>query len=68
LLEAVALVVAVIFVFLRSIRSTLIPFVTIPVSLIGSFFFLYVLGFSIKRADAARRGARHRAVVDDAAS
>src|SRR5512134_2567862 len=47
MLEAVALVVAVIFVFLRSIRSTLIPFVTIPVSLIGSFFFLYVLGFSI---------------------
>jgi len=37
----------VIFVFLRSIRSTLIPFVTIPVSLIGSFFFLYLLGFSI---------------------
>jgi multidrug efflux pump len=45
--EAVILVVLVIFVFLRSIRSTLIPFVTIPVSLIGSFFFLYVLGFSI---------------------
>ena len=47
MLEAVALVVAVIFVFLRSFRSTLIPFVTIPVSLIGSIFFLYVLGFSI---------------------
>src|SRR6185503_9005014 len=45
--EAVALVVAVIFIFLRSFRSTLIPFVTIPVSLIGSIFFLYVLGFSI---------------------
>ncbi|MEX2240898.1 MAG: efflux RND transporter permease subunit [Burkholderiales bacterium] len=47
MLEAVLLVVAVIFVFLRSIRSTLIPFVTIPVALIGSFFFLYLLGFSI---------------------
>ena len=47
MLEAVALVVAVIFVFLRSIRSTLIPFVTIPVSLVGSFLFLYMLGFSI---------------------
>ncbi len=47
MIEAVALVVAVIFVFLRSFRSTLIPFVTIPVSLIGSIFFLYVLGFSI---------------------
>ena len=47
MLEAVLLVVAVIFVFLRSIRSTLIPFVTIPVSLVGAFFFLYLLGFSI---------------------
>jgi multidrug efflux pump len=45
--EAVLLVVLVIFVFLRSVRSTLIPFVTIPVSLIGAFFFLYLLGFSI---------------------
>jgi multidrug efflux pump len=47
MLEAVLLVVAVIFVFLRSIRSTLIPFVTIPVSLVGAFFFLYLLGFTI---------------------
>jgi multidrug efflux pump len=47
MLEAVALVVAVIFIFLRSVRSTLIPFVTIPVSLVGSFLFLYLLGFSI---------------------
>jgi multidrug efflux pump len=47
MLEAVVLVVAVIFVFLRSVRSTLIPFVTIPVSLVGSFLFLYLLGFSI---------------------
>jgi multidrug efflux pump len=47
LAEAVLLVVLVIFLFLRSVRSTLIPFVTIPVSLIGAFFFLYLLGFSI---------------------
>jgi multidrug efflux pump len=45
--EAVLLVVLVIFVFLRSVRSTLIPFITIPVSLVGAFFFLYLLGFSI---------------------
>ena len=45
--EAVLLVMAVIFVFLRSLRSTLIPFVTIPVSLVGSFFFLYLMGFTI---------------------
>ena len=47
MIEALLLVVLVIFLFLRSLRATLIPFVTIPVSLIGAFFFLYVLGFSI---------------------
>jgi multidrug efflux pump len=47
MLEALLLVVLVIFLFLRSLRATLIPFVTIPVSLIGAFFFLYVLGFTI---------------------
>ena len=45
--EALLLVVFVIFLFLRNLRATLIPFVTIPVSLIGAFFFLYVLGFTI---------------------
>jgi len=45
--EAVLLVMLVIFLFLRSLRSTLIPFVTIPVSLIGAFVFLYLLGFSV---------------------
>jgi multidrug efflux pump len=39
--EALVLVVAVIFLFLRNWRATLIPFVTIPVSLIGAFVFLY---------------------------
>ena len=47
MLEALLLVVLVIFLFLRSVRATLIPAVTIPVSLIGAFFFLYVLGFSV---------------------
>jgi multidrug efflux pump len=45
--EAVLLVMMVIFIFLRSLRSTLIPFVTIPVSLVGAFFFLYLMGFTI---------------------
>ena len=45
--EALVLVVLVIFLFLRSFRATLIPAVTIPVSLIGAFFFLYVFGFSV---------------------
>jgi len=47
IVEAIVLVVLVIFIFLRSFRSTLIPFVTIPVSLIGACFFLWIFGFTI---------------------
>jgi multidrug efflux pump len=45
--EALILVVLVIFLFLRSFRATLIPFVTIPVSLIGAFFVIWLMGFTI---------------------
>jgi hypothetical protein len=45
--EAMLLVVLVIFFFLRSARATLIPFVTIPVSLIGAFFLIWIMGFTI---------------------
>ncbi len=45
--EALVLVVLVIFLFLRSVRATLIPFVTIPVSLIGACFLIWIMGFSI---------------------
>ncbi len=45
--DAIVLVTLVIFLFLRSFRSTLIPFVTIPVSLIGACFFLWIFGFTI---------------------
>src|SRR5574344_43173 len=41
------LVIAVIFLFLREGRTTLIPMIVIPVSIIGSFFVLYIFGFSI---------------------
>jgi len=47
MLEALALVVLVIFFFLRSARATLIPFVTIPVSLIGACFLIGIMGFTI---------------------
>ena len=47
IVEAMVLVTLVIFLFLRSFRSTLIPFVTIPVSLIGACFFLWLFGFTI---------------------
>jgi multidrug efflux pump len=45
--EAMLLVVLVIFFFLRSARATLIPFITIPVSLIGAFFLIWIMGFTI---------------------
>lgn len=44
---AFALVVGIIFLFLREWRTTLIPLVVIPISLIGAFFVMYLLGFSI---------------------
>lgn len=47
LLEAFVLVSLVVFVFLQDWRSTLIPALTVPVSLIGTFLFMYLFGFSI---------------------
>ena len=47
LFEAIVLVVIVMFLFLQNWRTTLIPFITIPVSLIGTFAFLKLMGFSI---------------------
>jgi multidrug efflux pump len=44
---AFLLVILIIFLFLREWRTTLIPVVAIPISLIGSFFFLYIAGYSI---------------------
>jgi multidrug efflux pump len=64
--EALALVVAVIFLFLRSWRATLIPFITIPVSLIGSFAFLYAFGFTINVLTLLGLVLAIGLVVDDA--
>ena len=47
LIEAILLVIIVVYVFLQSVRSTFIPLVGIFVSLVGTFAFLYVAGFSI---------------------
>ena len=44
---AFLLVVLIIFIFLRDWRTTFIPVITVPISLIGAFFIMYVLGFSI---------------------
>ena len=64
--EAVLLVVVVIFVFLRNIRATLIPIVTIPVSLVGACFFMYVLGFSLNTITLLAFVLAVGLVVDDA--
>ncbi len=64
--EALALVVAVIFLFLRNWRATIIPFVTIPVSLIGAFIFLYALGFTINTLTLLGLVLAIGLVVDDA--
>ena len=47
LLEAILIVILVIFLFLQGWRSTIIPAITIPVSLVGTFLFARLFGFSI---------------------
>ncbi|MEZ5442394.1 MAG: efflux RND transporter permease subunit [Lysobacterales bacterium] len=66
LAEATALVVLVIFVFLRSLRATLVPLVTIPVSLIGAFAVMFALGFSINTLTLLAMVLAIGLVVDDA--
>ncbi len=66
LLEAVGLVVLVIFVFLQTGRSTIIPSITIPVSLIGTFAFVKVFGFSINTLTLFGLTLATGLVVDDA--
>ncbi|MBV8749158.1 MAG: efflux RND transporter permease subunit, partial [Candidatus Eremiobacteraeota bacterium] len=66
LLIAVALVVLVIFLFLQDWRTTLIPALTIPVSLIGTFFLMQVLGFSINQLTLFGLTLATGLVVDDA--
>lgn len=66
LLEAILLVIIVVYVFLQSIRSTLIPLAGIFVSLIGTFAFLYVAGFSINLLTLFALVLVIGTVVDDA--
>jgi multidrug efflux pump len=65
-LEAVALVVLIIFFFLRSLRATLIPLVTIPVSLIGACAVMLVFGFTINTLTLLAAVLAVGLVVDDA--
>jgi HAE1 family hydrophobic/amphiphilic exporter-1 len=66
LLQAILLVIFVIFIFLQDWRSTLIPAVTIPVSLIGAFAFVKLLGFSINTLTLFGITLATGLVVDDA--
>jgi HAE1 family hydrophobic/amphiphilic exporter-1 len=66
LIEAIALVVLVIFIFLQTWRSTLIPAITIPVSLIGAFAFVKLMGFSINTLTLFGIILATGIVVDDA--
>jgi multidrug efflux pump len=64
--EAILLVVLIIFLFLRSVRATLIPLVTIPVSLIGAFALMYAFDFSINTLTLLALVLAIGLVVDDA--
>ncbi len=66
LLEAIFLVVLVIYIFLQDLRSTFIPAITIPVSLIGTFIFVKLLGFSINTLTLFGITLATGLVVDDA--
>ncbi len=66
LLIAIALVVLVIFLFLQDWRTTLIPSLTIPISLLGTFFLMKILGFSINTLTLFGLTLATGLVVDDA--
>ena len=64
--EAVGLVILIIFIFLRSLRATIIPLVTIPVSLIGAFALMSLMGFTINTLTLLAMVLAIGLVVDDA--
>ena len=66
LFEAVALVIIVVFIFLQNWRATLIPLMTVPVSLVGAFIFFPLLGFSINVLSLLGLVLAIGIVVDDA--
>ena len=66
LVEAIILVILVVYVFLQSVRSTIIPAVSITVSLVGTFAFLYVAGFSLNLLTLFALVLVIGTVVDDA--
>ena len=65
-IEAIVLVVLVVFLFLQNLRATLIPVIAIPVSIIGTFAGMYLLGFSINLLTLFGLVLAIGIVVDDA--
>ena len=63
---SIVLVILVVFVFLRSVRSTLIPSVAVPISLIGTFGVMYLLGYSLDNLSLMALTIATGFVVDDA--
>lgn len=66
LIEAILLVILVVYVFLQSVRSTIIPSISIIVSLVGTFAFIYLMGFSLNLITLFALVLVIGTVVDDA--
>ena len=66
LLVSVALVILVVFAFLRTVRSTIIPSIAVPLSLIGTFGVMYLLGYSLDNLSLMALAISTGFVVDDA--
>lgn len=66
LIEAFILVFIVVFVFLQDFRSTLIPAIAVPVAILGTFFFMWIFGFSINLLTLFALVLAIGIVVDDA--
>jgi len=66
LLISIALVILVVFVFLRTVRSTIIPSIAVPLSLVGTFGVMYLLGYSLDNLSLMALAISTGFVVDDA--
>src|SRR5207248_8817417 len=66
ILISVALVIMVVFVFLRTVRATIIPSIAVPLSLVGTFAVMYLLGYSLDNLSLMALAISTGFVVDDA--
>ncbi|MDR1488666.1 MAG: efflux RND transporter permease subunit [Holosporales bacterium] len=66
MVESILLVVLVVFVFLKSMRAALVPLITVPISLVGALFIMYIAGFSINNMTLMSMVLAIGLVVDDA--